>query len=169
MRKILGKVIAESVIFVKRLLKVDTMRKFIAIAAVALTIICAAGCSVPQRLNNFVNRTERRAYRYSIRDWEYSLHRYESLVTQYVRNYTYYTTAEKRMAMNAIGRYHALLVKAGVKEGASLLYELREYAGALQDVFAQDVGAFVDFLRDVLNLGDEKIFQLRNRLYDEFD
>ena len=144
------------------------MKKVFAIAAAVLLMAAAAGCSVPARLNNFVNRTERRAYRYSLYDWDRSLDRYESLVTQYVHNYPRYTTSEKRMAMNAIGRYHALLVKAGVKEGASLLYELREYAGALQDVFTQDVGAFVDFLRDVLGMGDDRVFELRKRLYDEF-
>ncbi|MBO4557870.1 MAG: hypothetical protein J5693_04615 [Bacteroidales bacterium] len=144
------------------------MRRFLAIAAMVLLLVLSTGCSVPCRLNNFVNRTERRAYRYSIRDWEYSLDRYQALVTQYVRNYTRYTTAEKRMAMDAIGRYHGLLVKAGLREGAGIISELRQYAGALQDILANDVGAFIDFLRDVLGLGDDRIIELRGRLDKEF-
>lgn len=143
------------------------MKKVLAIVTVVLLGAAAVGCSVPARLNSFVNRTERYSYRYSIRDWNYSLNHYEYLVNQYVRNYTRYTTAQKRMAMNAIGRYHALLVKAGLKEGAGLLYELREYAGGLQDIFRQDVRAFVDFLRDVLGMGDDRIIELRDRLYKE--
>lgn len=143
------------------------MRRIVAIITAVLLLGAAAGCSVPARLNNFVNRTERYSYRYSIRDWQYSLDRYEYLVRKYIDNYPRYTTAQKRMAMNAIGRYHALLVKAGLKEGAGLLYELREYAGGLQDIFRQDVRAFVDFLRDVLGMGDDRIFELRDRLYNE--
>jgi len=143
------------------------MRKVISIVSAVLLVLAVAGCSVPVRLNNFVNRTERNSYRYSIRRWEYSLDKYERLVSQYIHNYTRYTTGEKRMAMSAIGRYHALLVKAGIKESTGLLYELREYAGGLQDVFKQDVGAFVDFLRDVLGMGDDKIIEIRHRLVEE--
>ena len=144
------------------------MKKFFAIAAMVVMLALTSACSVPVRLNNFVNHTERWAYRYSIRDWEYSLDRYQALVTQYVRNYTRYTTAEKRRAMDAIGRYHGLLVKAGLREGAGIISELRQYAGALQDVLANDVGAFIDFLRDVLGLGDDRIIELRGRLDKEF-
>ena len=143
------------------------MRQLLVIATTALLLLAAAGCSVPARLNSFVNRTERRAYRYSLRDWHYSLERYEYLVTQYIHNYTRYTTAQKRMAMRAIGRYHALLVQAGVRESAGLIYELREYAGALRDIFSRDEWAFIDFLRDVLGLREERIFDLRDRLYEE--
>ena len=143
------------------------MRKVLVIVTVVLMGMAAAGCSVPARLNSFVNRTERRAYRYTLRDWHRSLDRYENLVSQYVHNYTSYTTSQKRMAMRAIGRYHALLVRAGVKESAGLIYELREYAGALRDIFSRDEWAFIDFLRDVLGLREERIFDLRNRLYEE--
>ncbi len=143
------------------------MRRLLIIAATALLLLGAAGCSVPMRLNNFVNRTERNAYRYTLRDWHYSLDRYESLVSQYIHNYTRYNTYQKRMAMRAIGRYHALLVQAGVRESTSLIYELREYAGALRDIFSRDEWAFIDFLRDVLGMREERIFELRDRLYDE--
>ena len=143
------------------------MRRLLIIAATALLLLGAAGCSVPMRLNNFVNRTKRNAYRYTLRDWHYSLDRYESLVSQYIHNYTRYNTNQKRMAMRAIGRYHALLVQAGVRESSSLIYELREYAGALRDIFSRDEWAFIDFLRDVLGMREERIFDLRDRLYEE--
>ena len=140
------------------------MRKFFAIAATVVLLALSAGCSVPCRLNHFVNRTEKNAYKYSLRDWHYSLDRYERLVTQYVQNYTRYNTNQKRMAMRAMGRYHAMLVKAGVRESANLLYELREYAGALQDIFTQDEWAFIDFLRDVMGYRDDRIIRLRDML-----
>ena len=143
------------------------MRKVFSIAAATLMLIGIAGCSIPVRLNNFVNRTERNCYRYSIRDWEYSLEKYERLVKSYARNYTRYTTSEKRLAMNAIGRYHALLVKAGVKETTGVVYELMEYAGGLQDILRNDVGAFIDFLRNVLGLSEERIFEIRKQLHNE--
>lgn len=143
------------------------MKKVLTIVALVMLGIAAAGCSVPARLNSFVNRTERQAYRYSLRDWHRSLDRYEHLVTQYIHNYTTYTTGQKRMAMRAIGRYHAMLVQAGVRESAGFVYELREYAGALRDIFSRDEWAFIDFLRDVLGYRDDRIFDIRDRLYNE--
>ena len=140
------------------------MKKFFAIAAMVVMLALTSACSVPCRLNNFVNRTERNAYRYSLRDWHRSLDRYERLVTQYVQNYTSYNTRQKRLAMRSMGRYHAMLVQAGVRESANLLYELREYAGVLQDIFTQDEWASIDFLRDVLGYRDDRIIRLRDML-----
>ena len=66
--------------------------------------------------------------------------------------------------MRAMGRYHAMLVQAGIRESANLVYELREYAGVLQDIFTQDEWAFIDFLRDVLGYRDDRIIRLRDML-----
>ena len=140
------------------------MKKFFAIAAMVVMLALTSACSVPCRLNNFVNRTERNSYRYSLRDWHRSLDKYERLVKEYVQNYESYNTNQKRKAMRAMGRYHSMLVKAGVRESANLIYELREYAGALQDIFTQDEWAFIDFLRDVMGYRDDRIIRLRDML-----
>ena len=57
-----------------------------------------------------------------------------------------------------------MLVKAGVRESANLIYELREYAGALRDIFTQDEWAFIDFLRDVMGYRDDRIIRLRDMI-----
>jgi hypothetical protein len=64
-----------------------------------------------------------------------------------------YTIAEKQQAMSAIGRYHAILVDHGIKQGIGFLGSLGSYAGGLLDILRQDAGAVEDFLQNVLGLG----------------
>ena len=59
--------------------------------------------------------------------------------------------------MSAIGRYHAILVDHGIKQGIGFLGSLGSYAGGLLDVLKQDVGAVEDFLQSVLGLGKKEI------------
>ena len=138
------------------------MRKFFAIAATVVVLALSSGCSAPNRLNYFVNSTEKKSHEYSLRDWHRSLDKYERLVKEYVQNYESYNTNQKRKAMRAMGRYHSMLVQAGVRESANLIYELREYSGALQDIFTEDEWAFIDFMRDVMGYRDDSIIRLRD-------
>ena len=96
---------------------------------------------------------ERRADRYRPYQWERVNRQYEALLREYIDNYRMYTIAEKQQAMNAIGRYHAILVDHGIKQGIGFLGSLGSYAGGLLDILRQDVGAVEDFLQNVLGLG----------------
>ena len=129
------------------------MRKYIVILLVALTAASCATLRAPAKLDRFVNRVERRADHYRPYQWERANQKYEALLREYIDNYRMYTIAEKQQAMNAIGRYHALLVDHGVKQGIGFLGSLGSYAGGLLDILRQDVGAVEDFLQNVLGLG----------------
>ena len=129
------------------------MRKYIVILLVALTAASCATLRAPAKLDRFVNRVERRADHYRPYQWERANQKYEALLREYIDNYRMYTIAEKQQAMNAIGRYHALLVDHGVKQGIGFLGSLGSYAGGLLDILRQDVGAAEDFLQNVLGLG----------------
>ena len=146
------------------------MRKFYAlIAMLLLSVSCATVFRAPARLERFVNRTERRADRYNIRDWQVSTQKYERLLREYIDNYRIYTTEEKRTAMKAIGRYHALLVDHGLKESLGIVYDLKDiipsYLGGLKDIFDRDAQAVKDFLSNVLGLGKDDV----NNLLEELD
>ena len=140
------------------------MRKYIIILMLA---IMATSCSVmraPQRLDNFVNRVERHADRYTIADWQRANRKYDALVQEYTQNYSRYTRAEKRLAVQAIGRYHGLLVDHGIKQSVSFVGDIASYAGALIDILKKDFGAAQDFLEDVLGLGAKEADNALSRL-----
>ena len=144
------------------------MRKYILILLVALTAASCASMRAPARLERLVNRVERHADSYRPYQWERANRKYEALVREYIDNYRRYTIAEKQQAMAAIGRYHALLVDHGIKQGFGFLGSLGMYAGGLLDILKQDAGAVEDFLQSVLGLGkgesDNILDGLRKRL-----
>lgn len=85
---------------------------------VAVMTVLMASCasqSAPQKLDNFVDKTELNASSYSQSDWEKSAIEYQKLVDDYMYSGKEYTDAEKEMAARAMGRYHALLVKNGIE------------------------------------------------------
>lgn len=129
------------------------MRKYLVIILVALTAASCATLRAPAKLERLVNRVERNADRYRPYQWERVNRQYEALLREYIDNYRTYSISEKQRAMSAIGRYHALLVDHGIKQGIGFLGNLGSYAGGLLDILRQDVGAVEDFLRNVLGLG----------------
>ena len=133
------------------------MRKYILILLLALTAASCATLRAPAKLERFVNRVERNADHYRPYQWDRANRQYEALIREYIDNYRMYTIAEKQQAMSAIGRYHAILVDHGIKQGIGFLGSLGSYAGGLLDVLRQDVGAVEDFLQSVLGLGKKEI------------
>ena len=144
------------------------MRKYLVIILVALTAASCATLRAPAKLERLVNRVERNADRYRPYQWERVNRQYEALLREYIDNYRTYSISEKQRAMSAIGRYHALLVDHGIKQGIGFLGSLGSYAGGLLDILRQDAGAVEDFLRNVLGLGSAEtksaLESLRKRL-----
>ena len=140
------------------------MRKYLLILLVALTAASCATLRAPARLERFVDRVERNADRYRPYQCDRVNRRYEALLQEYVQNYRMYTIAEKQQAMNAIGRYHGILVDHGIKKGIGFLGSLGAYAGGLLDLLQQDAGAVTDFLQNVLGLGAAEINNWMNQL-----
>ena len=140
------------------------MRKYVLIIMVALTAASCAALRAPAKLERFVNRVERNADRYRPYQWDRANQKYEALLREYVQNYRSFTISEKQQAMSAIGRYHALLVDHGIKQGVGFLGSLGSYAGGLLDLLKQDVGAVRDFLESVLGMGQSEIGSWLDRL-----
>ena len=140
------------------------MRKYILMILVALTAASCAVLRAPAKLERFVDRVERNADRYRPYHWDRVNRRYEALLNEYVQNYRTYSIAEKQQAMNAIGRYHGILVDHGIKQGIGFLGSLGSYAGGLLDLLKQDAGAVTDFLQSVLGLGGNEINKWMDQL-----
>ena len=140
------------------------MRKYIVILLVALTAASCATLRAPAKLERFVDRVERNADRYRPYQWDRVNRQYEALLNEYVQNYRTYSIAEKQQAMNAIGRYHGILVDHGIKQGIGFLGSLGAYAGGLLDLLKQDAGAVTDFLQSVLGLGGNELNKWMDQL-----
>ena len=84
---------------------------FIALfAAMAITVGCATTVSLPDRLDQFVEKTESECQNYTEEDWQRSRAEYEALVAEMKENYDSYTTAEKVRTMKAMGKYGSLVL-----------------------------------------------------------
>ena len=140
------------------------MRRFLILLLSAVLLASCAVMRAPARLERLVDRVERSADRYTPAQWQRANRQYESLVKEYIHNYRRYTTQEKRTAMSAIGRYHALLVDHGIKESVGFIGSLGSYVGGLIDILKQDAGAVRDFLQDVMGMKGKDLSGMLDRL-----
>ena len=143
------------------------MRRFLILLLSAVLLASCAVMRAPARLERLVDRVERSADRYTPAQWQRANRQYESLVKEYIHNYRRYTTQEKRTAMSAIGRYHALLVDHGIKESVGFIGSLGSYVGGLIDILKQDSGAVLDFIQDVLGIRGGEARNLSSKAFFE--
>lgn len=127
---------------------------------VAVMTVLMASCasqSAPQKLDNFVDKTELNASSYSQSDWEKSAIEYQKLVDDYMYSGKEYTDVEKEMAARAMGRYHALLVKNGIEKGASFLKEFGKMLPEYLEGLASGLDENADGIESAIeNLFDEE-------------
>ena len=109
------------------------MKKLLCVLATVVLVFCTSCVvygGIPQKLDNFVTVTEAECNNYSKEDWEKSRAEYGKLLDSYKNSKKAFTQEEKEMAVRAMGRYNALLIKngivkssMGVKEVSALLPE----------------------------------------------
>lgn len=140
----------------------------------ALMVACSHS-NLPQRLDSFVDNAELNSGDYDADDWKRSMARYESLVGEYSSSENDYTEAEKQMAARAMGRYHSLLIKNGIKQSAAYLKEMESilpsYLEGLVDGLGEESEELEQTLEDVFNSEElEKAFEgIGNRLEELFE
>ena len=103
------------------------MKKFVSIVIVAflaLSISCMAYAGIPQKLDSFVTKTESECGDYSKKDWEKSRKEYRALLDEYRNSKESYTQNDKELAVRAMGRYNALLIKNGIIKSSSGVQEI---------------------------------------------
>lgn len=80
---------------------------------VSLTLLfgCAATVSLPDRLDKFVEKTEKEYKDYNEEDWKKSKEEYDAIMAEVEENYDNYTTSEKIQVMKASGRYGVMVLE----------------------------------------------------------
>ena len=151
--------------------------RFNRLLATLLTSALMAACSysnIPQRLDSFVDNAELNSGDYDAEDWKKPMAQYESLVGEYSSSENDYIEAEKQMAARAMGRYHSLLIKNGIKQSAAFLKEMEailpSYLEGLADGLGEESEELGKTLEDVFNSEElEKAFEgIGNRLEELF-
>lgn len=103
-----------------------------------------------------MDKVELNSSSYSSEDWEESAIQYQKLVDDYMNSGKQYSDAEKEMAVKAMGRYHALLIKSGIEKSASFLKE-----------FGKVFPSYLDGIVEGIDANSEDIEKSLNNLFDE--
>lgn len=103
---------------------------------VILTVIfmALAGCktkNIPVAIDEFVSQTELNCDSYSAEDWKKSLAEFKRLTDEYASNENSYSEAEKKIVTEAVGRYHALLLKNGAEYVKEMIGKFPDYINGL--------------------------------------
>lgn len=82
---------------------------------------CATSKSLPDRLDEFVEKTEKEYKNYTEDDWKKSREEYETLVAEMEENYDSYTTAEKTRTFKAMGKYSSMVLENEVGKASETI------------------------------------------------
>lgn len=127
------------------------------IFTVLMTLMVSSCTSAPKKLDSFVDKAELNSSSYTDEDWVKSEAQYEKLVNEYLNSSKEYTDPEKQMAARAMGRYHALLIKNGIKKSASYLKELGNLLPSYLEGLSDEIGEGTSDIESTLeNLFDEE-------------
>ncbi|MGM9768422.1 MAG: hypothetical protein ACI3Z0_08175 [Candidatus Cryptobacteroides sp.] len=135
-----------------------TIRTIFCTLSAALMVSCAIQ-STPQRLDDFVENAEINAEDYTADDWAQSNEEYSRLLDEYLNSGQEYTDEEKQLAAEAMGRYHALILKNGMAKVGDYLKKLGDilpsYLDGLASGIDENAGDIESFFN---NLIDEEAF-----------
>ena len=87
-------------------------------ATLLLAFGCATAVSLPDRLDQFVEKTEKEYKNYDENDWKKSREEYDAIMAEVEENYDSYTTEEKIRIVKASGRYGVLMLGKEISGGA---------------------------------------------------
>lgn len=143
-------------------MNMNTLKHFL-IAIVFFAAIACGNNNTPQKLDNFVDKTELNCDNYDANDWQKSMTQFEQLVEELNAPGKEYTETEKEMAARAMGRYHSLLIKNGIKQSAAYFEELKSiipsYLEGLMEGLGEDSDNLGESLESIFNSEElEKAF-----------
>ncbi|MBO4571779.1 MAG: hypothetical protein J5699_07635 [Bacteroidales bacterium] len=146
--------------------------KHLTIISLVAVIFLAAGCtSAPKKLDRFVEKTEINCDNYETEDWDKSMQQYKKLVDEYKNSDKEYTDEEKKMALKAMGRYHALLIKKGLEKSATFIEEfgaaLPSYLDGILDGMKENTEGFGKSLEEMFD--GEKIDKALSDFSDKLE
>jgi len=95
-------------------------------AVAILTISCATSVSLPDKLDDFVEKTEKEYKNYTEDDWKRSSEEYQALMDEMEKNYDSYSTSEKVRAMQAMARYNKMVLENSLSATSESISDVLE-------------------------------------------
>ena len=102
-----------------------------------MAVGCASPVSLPDRLDKFVEKTEKEYKDYTEEDWKKSKEEYEAIVAEINENYDSFSTSDKVRSMKAMGRYGSMVLQKEVA-GAS------ETIGSVLESIPETINDIID-------------------------
>ena len=129
------------------------------VAAVSALAISCMVTSIPQKLDRFVDNAELKSASYNSADWERSVAEYDKLADKFTSSEQDYSQEEQQMAARAMGRYHSLLLKNGIRQSEDYLEKLKDELPAYLDGLAEGLGKRAEDIEKALEkiLSDKKL------------
>lgn len=137
------------------------MKKYFIISLLSLGLCSCASMSLPEKLDNFVDRAEIASENQTNDyDWQKSQEDFQILLDQFnSSDKKKYSQEEEQMAAKAIGRYHALLIKEGLEKSTDLLQNLGKIIPEYIDGLATELGKSEGIIRSLEQLIDTSAMQ----------
>ncbi len=95
-------------------------------ASAILAIGCATTKSLPDRMDEFVEKTEAEYKNYTDEQWAKSKEDYNALVKEWEENMDNFSTSEKVRVMKSMGRYGAMVLEKEVTGASDSLGDILE-------------------------------------------
>ena len=95
-------------------------------ASAILAIGCATTKSLPDRMDEFVEKTEAEYKNYTDEQWAKSKEDYNALVKEWEENMDNFSTSEKVRVMKSMGRYGAMVLEKEVAGASDSLGDILE-------------------------------------------
>ena len=95
-------------------------------ASAILAIGCATTKSLPDRMDEFVEKTEAEYKNYTDEQWAKSKEDYNALVKEWEENMDSFSTSEKVRVMKSMGRYGAMVLEKEVAGASDSLGDILE-------------------------------------------
>lgn len=117
------------------------MKRFLLFLALLSMTACSTWKSVPDKLDKFVEETEKSASGYSTGDWQASKQQYQALISEYSEHEDEYTPEERARVMKAIGRYHSMLIVNNLRDAWDFMKTMNQilpsYWEGVKEVFEE--------------------------------
>lgn len=144
------------------------------LALLCLILLLGSCASLPKKMQNYADKTERNCQDYTVEDWKASAAHFSPMVKEYVQKRQQYDTRQRLQATTAMTKYYTLLGKGLVGKGADYISGIMEEVpsflqGILGNVKSKGAG-FLDFLSGIFgSQGSDWLEKIGDAIGDAMD
>lgn len=125
---------------------------FICLLVLLGMILMMDSCaSLPKKMENYAEKTERNCQDYTIEDWKTSAAKFSPMVKEYIQKRQQFDTRQRLQATSAMTKYYTLLGKGIVGKGADYISQIMEEVPAFLQGILGNVKSKGSGILDILS------------------